>query len=83
MSKNGPCEYFCYTLFLCVAILPLQILPYQNRVVAIFSLASMAAISNSKWPIYSFGHFEFEMAAIDELEKNADNSILVVEGIKM
>ena len=35
VEKNGPCEYFCYTLIL-LAILPLQTLPYQNRVVGIF-----------------------------------------------
>ena len=35
-----------------------------------------------KWPV-EIGHFEFEMAAIDELGKNADNLIVVVEGIKM
>ena len=40
------------TVFLCVAILRLQTLPYQNRVVAIFPLACMAAISNLKWLIY-------------------------------
>ena len=33
------------------AILHLQTLPYQNRVVAIFSRACMA--DNSKWPIYT------------------------------
>ena len=52
MSKKWPLRIFLlYFIFL--AILPLQTLPYQKRVVGI-SLACMAAISNSKWPIYSF-----------------------------
>ena len=46
MYKCNPASLFAMTLFL-LAILHLQTLPYQNRVVAIFPLACMAAISNS------------------------------------
>ena len=50
MSKIGlNCEYSCYTLIL-LTILHLQTLPYQNRVVGIFS------------PCRYGCHFEFKMA---------------------
>ena len=47
MALCNPVLCNCYTL-ISLAILHLQTLPYQNRVVVIFPLACMA-----KWPIYT------------------------------
>ena len=60
--KNGPCEYLCYTL-LFLAILPLQTLPYQNRVVGNFSSCMHGC------------HFEFKMADLYSFLQGSKNQV--------
>ena len=60
--KNGPCEYFCYTLIFW-AIFPLQTLPYQNRVVGNFSHCMHGC------------HFKFKMADLYSFLQGSKNQV--------